>query len=390
MYTLKDISVVIPSYNNLEYLKLIYNSVRKISNDIEVILFDDGSDDGTNEWMASLTDKNTILHILQNRVGHAILYDVGFKEASRKIIGILHADMIVHNNFFDNILKHINEGNVVCGTCVEPPIHPAGNEKYQLDAGTYPNEFNQRKFDEFYDTVEKNTTKNGIFAPWYLLKDEYINILGGHDPQFQTIEDVDIFNRMVIAGFNIIQSRDALVYHFTQRGHKFDGGDLQKVQDDYQTRVETDIKKYVRKWGSMWHFDVNHRPIPSPKYNIGLVVHNCNLSLLESLEPICDRIYVNERFEIGRAWDYVEMESGNTHYDLSKRIAFIGNQTPSDYEDIIVEFDAAKLTNENIQLLFQLPSVLRDSGQIGKMEWDIFYITINSLKEYQADLIKIK
>ena len=47
MYTLKDISVVIPSYNNLEYLKLIYNSVRKISNDIEVILFDDGSDDGS-------------------------------------------------------------------------------------------------------------------------------------------------------------------------------------------------------------------------------------------------------------------------------------------------------------------------------------------------------
>ena len=42
MYTLKDISVVIPSYNNLEYLKLIYNSVRTISKDIEVILFDDG------------------------------------------------------------------------------------------------------------------------------------------------------------------------------------------------------------------------------------------------------------------------------------------------------------------------------------------------------------
>jgi glycosyltransferase involved in cell wall biosynthesis len=358
MYKLKDISVVIPSYNNLEYLKLIYKSVRTISNDIEVILFDDGSDDGTKEWVTSLTDKNTIVHILENKVGHAILYDVGFREASRKIIGILHADMIVHKNFFDNILKHMNRGNVVCGTCVEPPIHPAGNEKYQLDAGIYPNEFNQSKFDELYDTVEKNTTNNGIFAPWYLLKDEYIDILGGHDPQFQTIEDVDIFNRMVIAGFNIIQSRDALVYHFTQRGHKFKGGDLQKVQDDYQNRVDTDIKKYVRKWGSMWHFDVNHRPIPSSKYDIGFNVINQTEQITNIIEPYCSNISFDGNIEL--------------------------------VNDVIVEFDANRLTNENIQFIFQLPSILRDSGQIGKMEWDIFKITINSLKEYQNDLIKIK
>lgn len=390
MYTLKDISVVIPSYNNLEYLKLIYNSVRSISNDIEVILFDDGSDDGTDEWMASLTDKNTILHILQNRIGHTILYDRGFKEASGKIIGILHADMIVHKSFFDNILKHINKGKVVCGTCVEPPLHPPGGEKHIFDAGLYPNEFNEELFTDFCNKVEGGVSE-GIFAPWFLLKDEYFDKIGGHDTIYAPYgyEDSDLFTRMALAGFNFIQSRDALVYHFTQRGHKWTNG-VGIENDGYREQMQKTRKSYIRKFGTDPIFDENRKPIPSPKYNIGLVVHNCNLSLLELLEPICDRIYVDERFEIGRAWDYVEMESVNTHYDLSKRIAFIGNQTPSDYEDIIVEFDATKLTNENIQFLFQLPSVLRDSGQIGKMEWDIFYITINSLKEYQADLIKIK
>ena len=39
MYELKDISVVIPSYNNLEYLKLIYNSIRNVTNEVELIIF---------------------------------------------------------------------------------------------------------------------------------------------------------------------------------------------------------------------------------------------------------------------------------------------------------------------------------------------------------------
>ena len=63
-YKLKDISVVIPSYNNLEYLKLVYQSIRDISDDIEVILYADGCDDGTEEWMRKLKHTNhTKTHI---------------------------------------------------------------------------------------------------------------------------------------------------------------------------------------------------------------------------------------------------------------------------------------------------------------------------------------
>ena len=57
-YELKDISVVIPSYNNLEYLKLVYKSIRTQSKEVEVILFSDGSDDGTTAWLKSLIDEN--------------------------------------------------------------------------------------------------------------------------------------------------------------------------------------------------------------------------------------------------------------------------------------------------------------------------------------------
>jgi predicted nucleotidyltransferase len=56
--------------------------------------------------------------------------------------------------------------------------------------------------------------------------------------------------------------------------------------------------------------------------------------------------------------------------------------------DIVVEFDASKLTNDNFQFLTQLSEVLQDSGEVGVvMEYDIFEIVINSLKTYEEELI---
>jgi glycosyltransferase involved in cell wall biosynthesis len=390
MYKTSDISIVIPSYNNLEYLKSVYKSVREISKDVELILYDDNSDDGTKEWLLGLEkEENDIIETFDKKVGHPVLYDVGFNLTERKIIGILHADMIVHKDFFTNILKHVNRNTIVCGTCAEPPIHPPGNEKYILDAGFYPNEFNQSTFNNFYETLNKGETNNGIFAPWFLLKEDYIKMIGKHDTSFFYCEDVDIFNRMVVAGFNIIQSRDALVYHFTQRGHKFEKGIIGKVQHDYQDRVNKDTRNYLRKWGSMYKFDINHRPILLPKYNIAYVVKHANMQILEVLEPWCDRIYIEDSMQVITD-SYREKEQSNTKFDLSKRILTTQYNDPNGENDIIVEFNGRKFTNADFAFLQRLPEIIKDNGDIGEFEFDIFRITINSMNEYQNNLIYLK
>jgi hypothetical protein len=57
--------------------------------------------------------------------------------------------------------------------------------------------------------------------------------------------------------------------------------------------------------------------------------------------------------------------------------------------DIFVTLNAEQLTNENIGFLFQLPHILKQSGEIGSMKYDIFNLYIKSLTEYQNDLIKV-
>ena len=50
------ISLIIPSYNNLQHLKNAYNSIKKHAPQSEVILLDDGSTDGTWEWIWELAE----------------------------------------------------------------------------------------------------------------------------------------------------------------------------------------------------------------------------------------------------------------------------------------------------------------------------------------------
>ena len=45
------ISLIIPSYNNLRHLKNVYASIQKHAPEAEVVLLDDGSTDGTWEWI---------------------------------------------------------------------------------------------------------------------------------------------------------------------------------------------------------------------------------------------------------------------------------------------------------------------------------------------------
>ena len=102
------------------------------------------------------------------------------------------------------------------------------------------------------------------------------------------------------------------------------------------------------------------------------------------LEPWCDRIYIEDQDIVDL---YIYQEQPNTSFDLLKRVFVESNNDPIGENDIIVEFDATKLTNENFQLLQQLPGIIKESGEIGKFELDIFTIEINHLEEYTKNLI---
>jgi len=388
-----NISLIIPSYNNLKHLKNLYSSIKRNEPDIEIIIIDDASTDGTNEWLnfVQKTDDELIKFRVEERKGHTILYDMGIELATKDIVGILHADMIVGPNYSKNILKHLKRGKVVCGTRVEPPLHPAGKEKIIKDFGLDFDTLDVEGFETFCieeQITNEDLTTKGMFAPWILYKEDFQRI-GGHDPLFAPFpyEDSDIFQRWILAGYELIQSRDAFVYHLTCRGHRW----TEEVGKDDIFFKEVSNKagrNYLRKWGSWIRNDEFQYPIIPPKYNISFSVKGANLDAVRVLEPFCDRIYIEDEMGVILA-SYYETEQKNTLFDLKKRIVSLEYNDPYEYEDIILEFNWNDMTNQSMQIIQQLPHIIKDSGEIGKFNLDIFNITIITMVEYQNQLINL-
>ena len=399
------ITFVIPCRSNLPYLQQAVSSIEEHYGDShDVVILDDASDDSSWEWITQYSEGRDNIITYRNdsgdRVGHTVLYDVGFKLAKTPIVSILHSDMVVTPNYVQNMLKQLKPMSVVSATRIEPPLHPPGPEKYVQNFGLEVDEFSEQKenFLNFVSQKEeenKDRTTKGIFAPWMMYKEDFVSI-GGHDFLFapMELEDSDIFNRFHLNGYELIQSRDAFVYHMTCRGSRFkDGIEIEKeipLPDGTIWYKPKDSEEYTilrqhkfREWWRKWHTDVLHdefmMPIVPSRYDTGFIVKNCNTQILSILEPWCDTIYVDCDYKA-----YVDAENEKSEYDISESVKPYDNEKNN---HILISFDASKLTNQHFtEFIKQLPFIIEETGQTGSFNWDIFQIDIISLEE--VDMIK--
>jgi glycosyltransferase involved in cell wall biosynthesis len=386
------ITFVIPSRNNLEFLQLAYKSIRNLSTKHEILVLNDASTDGTQEWINNQQDEDLIVHHNPGpeRIGIVGMFDKGIEMARTDIIMAFHADMVACKDFDVNILKHLEKGKVVTGTRVEPPLHPDGAEKILRNFGIEVDEFNIEEWYEKSDLLKNERVTEGIFAPWCMYKEDFLSI-GGHDELFapQSKEDSDLFNRFHLKGYKFVQPWDALVYHFTSRGSRFNkhsGGAAGKNSDEWIQTTTKNGRNFIRKWGHFIKHDLLMKPIVPPKYNIGLIIKNCNSSLLHALEPWGDTIYVDQGNIPTLIKKYIEEEQSNTIIDLNKRVLPFDNEKQN---EILVEIDGKTFSEEDWKILMQLPEIIKDSGSIGRFQLNNIKVEIIQMNECQNDLINI-
>jgi len=394
------ISFIIPTRNNLKYLKWAYSAIRKNQGDhiAEICVADDFSNDGTWDWCQEVEKADTHFKAIRNdgptRLGHTILYDRLVNEvASHDICMIYHADMYLCPGALDAIEKHIKDKTIVSLTRIEPPLHPPGPEKVFINWGaTEPEDFNEENFLEWFSKLERKEPTEGIFAPWAFIKSDFQEI-GGHDALYapQSKEDSDIFNRFLMNGVSFIQTWEGYVYHMTCRGSRFNPTLTTPGTNstEWEIQNQKSTRNFLRKWGHFCKHDSLMKPIVPPKYNVAFVVKNCTSNILEALEPWCDRIYIDDEMQVITT-HYIDKEQPNTKFDLSKRIYNIEYNDPKLENDIVVEFDERQFNQQSFNIIQQFSEIIKEGGEVGEFELDIFKVTINSLTEYQDDLIVCK
>lgn len=385
------ITFVIPSRNNLEFLQLAYKSIRDLDTRHEVLVLNDASTDGTQEWIEAQQDKDLITYHNPGpgRIGIVGMFDKGIQMARTDVIMAFHADMVVCKDFDRNILKHLKRGTVVSATRVEPPLHPVGVEKITRNYGVEADEFNHQIWYEQSEKLKQDKVTEGIFAPWCMYKEDFLAV-GGHDELFapQSKEDSDLFNRFLLNGYELLQSWDALVYHFTSRGSRFNkhaGGAAGKNSEEWLYTTEKNMRNFIRKWGTTVQHDLLMKPIVTPKYNIGIILEGATPTFLELLEPWCDTIYIKDYDLI--ASEYITKEQPNTSYDLSERIKPYDNEKNC---EILLEVDGDVFMNHDFQIIQQLSQIIKQYGEPGRFQLGNMVVEIVQMNEYQNSLINSK
>jgi len=392
---MEPLSFIIPSRNNLSYLKMCYNSIRKNAGYRHEICFaDDFSEDGTWEYLQEIKKKDNNITIWRNegpeRLGLTILYDRLVREfATNDRLIFFHSDMYLFPNAVEEIDKYLKEGVVVSLTRVEPPLHPEGPEKIIQDFGMEPEELKEQELLDWYNRYNPpHETTEGVFAPWAITRKDFEEI-GGHDKLFrpQSKEDSDIFNRLQLNGIEFIQTWEGLVYHMTSRGSRFNpysGGAPGKDSPEWLYTTNKNMREFIRKWGTMVQHDQFMKPIVSPVYSIGFeLTEPTSVDMIRLLEPWCQYMVVPAREEI---LQYIEEEQPNTDYQLDKKLHTDIPNNP--IYDIKLVFDPTEFTQRSFNILQKLPDIIKDSGSEGdRFELDIFDIWIEQMVEHQRNNI---
>lgn len=114
------LSIVMPAYNEKYTIKKAIDSVLDVSLpvDKELIIVDDGSNDGTREILKKVDDGRVKIHFFEKNMGKGAALRKGFSEVSGDIVVIQDADLEYDPNDYTTLLKPILDGkaDVVYGS----------------------------------------------------------------------------------------------------------------------------------------------------------------------------------------------------------------------------------------------------------------------------------
>jgi glycosyltransferase involved in cell wall biosynthesis len=269
-------SVIVPTFNNLEYLKLCLESLKKNSNyNHEIIIHINEGRDGTREF---LSDKNYITTFSKKNDGVCIAFNKAVKKATKDYIVLAHDDMYFCPNWdkvYLSELRKINEGKdfFLSGTMVQP------FESYiNLNCGDKIENFNEDKLLKELPNIEFNDFQGTHWQPSLIPKKTWEKV-GGFSEEFSPGlgSDPDFNMKLWKIGVRLFKGLGKCrVYHFSSvslRKKAWNNG----------------AKTFLLKWGISIKFfkkyylksdEIFKRELDEPKKNIEyyLALIKCKIS----------------------------------------------------------------------------------------------------------------
>ena len=124
-----QVSVIVPVYNIIEYLERCVNSLTSQTyRDLEIILVDDGSTDGSGELCDELTKKDERIRVFyQENAGSSAARNKGIKAAKGEYISFVDSDDYVNPDFIEKMIEAAIRHNAPMAQISRDEIDENGN-----------------------------------------------------------------------------------------------------------------------------------------------------------------------------------------------------------------------------------------------------------------------
>jgi GT2 family glycosyltransferase len=251
-----DISVIVPTWNNLEMLQLCVRSIRRHSQaNVQIVVHVNERDDGTLDWVR----QQGIAHSsTPGNVGVCTSLNLGFQQCRSDYIAYLNDDMYVLPGWETGLLERIRpfgseQPCYVSGTMVQAaPISPRA---VTADYGAAPATFDEgRLLADFHQGRLAYPDWNGATWPPCCIHRKWWDRIGGYSealsPGFYS--DIDFSMKLWQAGCRRFYGvGSSLVYHFSETT-------TSRVRGPKNRNVKQARLRFLAQWGILPSTFKNH------------------------------------------------------------------------------------------------------------------------------------
>jgi len=199
------VTVVIPSYNHGKFVAAAVQSIlNQTYKNIELLVFDDGSQDDSREILQVLAEKHGFYFEPQENMGLTKTLNKALKRARGKYFCMLSSDDIVFPDKLEKQVLFMEK---------RPDVGLCGGSAIIVDEGGVCDEkqnvfpYSESEFDDVFLMRKKLPHSVTMIARADVLRE-----IGGYDTEI-ALEDIDVWLRVSYAGYKIVCLNDVFAYY---------------------------------------------------------------------------------------------------------------------------------------------------------------------------------
>lgn len=253
-----NLSIVLLCFNKLEYTRQCIDSVLKntINDSYELIVVNNGSTDGTYDYLNKIKSNNIIVIHNKSNLGFSKGMNIGAKNANGKYLILLNNDTIVGERWDNELIKILESDNKIFA--VTPITNNCGNRaRINIKHNSSDDFFKKVTNIQNYLVSRFDSDSLALFCGCF--RNEDLKNIGYLDEKFfNGWEDDDLYERILLLNKKVVITTKSVVYHYANItvGKKAYSG----ANNPNKLYFE---KKWKKKWSSHW---IKNNEIPKKKY----------------------------------------------------------------------------------------------------------------------------